>query len=602
MSRFGTKPGPRSVKGAMHPTGGRAVRRRAVLVGVLSLLVLSVQLVLAAPAGAVPLTGGFSPMIIGERADLNGDGVVNGRDDSNEFYGSTSIIDGRLDCDAWVSPNDGTAGDGAIATDDDCELIGYDGTALGVTIVVSGGNFQVANGRLPTVFNAGDPDNPDIGASDFAWSAIGGRVDSNGNEAIDGFDCHFGLIGEAVDAGLGDATDGADVLGNPGANECGFSAPPAGATNGFVDLNSNTVIGSGDSCANCFFGLELDTGLVLVEPTEITLEPATDTNTVDTDHTVTATVVDEFGNPVVGEAVHFAVTGVGTPVPASGDDTTDADGEATFTFTNETAGTNTITACVDADAGLDCDGSELSDTATKTWTAEVATAIALTPETDTNPVGTNHTATATVSDEFGNPVAGEDVHFAVTGGGTPVPALGDDVTDAAGQATFTFTNATVGTNTITACLDGDSGSDCDVGEASDTATKTWVTPPPECPGFEGDPRNDVVGTGAGETLVGTSGRDIICGKGGSDLLKAKGGNDLILGGGGADEILGSAGADTARGGDGGDELRGGDGGDSLFGEGGKDDLFGQKGPDLLNGGPGNDSCNGGPGNNTLRNC
>ena len=378
MSRWGAKPGAESV-GAMHPTAGRAARRRAALVGVLSLLVFCVQLAFAAPAGAVPFTGGFSPMIIGERADLNGDGIVNGRDDANAFYGDTSIIDGMLDCDAWTAPNDGDAGNLAIATNDDCELIGYDGTMDGVTIVVSGGEFQVPDGRLPTVFNAADPDNPDVGDSDFAWSAIGGRVDSNGDEAISGDDCHFGLIGATVDAGLGDPTDGADVLGNPGANECGFSQPPAGANNGFVDLNSDTVItGVPDSCAGCFFGLGVVLGLVQDPgPSSITLDPADDTNTVGTDHTVTATVEDEFGNPVAGEDVHFAVTGGGTPVPASGDDTTDASGEATFTFTNETDGTNTITACVDADGDLSCDAGELSDTATKTWEVGPASRSAL---------------------------------------------------------------------------------------------------------------------------------------------------------------------------------------------------------------------------------
>jgi Ca2+-binding RTX toxin-like protein len=589
MSRFGAKPGARSATGASS-TGGRAARRRAALVGVLSLLVLGVQLVVAAPAGAVPLTGGFSPNIIGERADLNGDGVVNGRDDSNAFYGDTSIIDGRLDCNAWGGvPNNGIAGNGVIATNDDCELIGYDGTPDGVTIVVSGGDFQVANGRLPTVFNAADPDNPDIGDSDFAWSAIGGRVDSNGNETIDGFDCHFGLIGETVDAGLGDATDGADVLGNPGANECGFSSPPAGANNGFVDLNSNTVIGAGDSCSGCFFGLDLVAGLVQAQA-EISLEPATDSNEVDTDHTVTATVVDEFGTPVVGVAVHFAVTGVGAPDPASGDDTTDADGEATFTFTNETAGANTITACVDDDAGSDCDGGEVSDTATKTWTAGPATAIALTPETATNDTGTDHTVTATVTDEFGNAVAGEDVHFAVSGGGTPVPATGEGLTNAAGQATFTFTNGTEITNTITGCIDdGPANNACDMGELSDTATKTWE----ERVCIPGDPRNQVVGTSGPDVLVGTPGRDVICGRGGNDVLRGLGGNDLILGGGGADRAFGGPGRDT---------IRGGAGNDRLFGQDGRDALFGQRGNDLLNGGRGNDTCRGGPGNDTLRNC
>jgi hypothetical protein len=756
MSRYGAKPGARSATGRTRPTVGRAARRRAALVGVLSLFVLCVQLVLAAPAAAQPFTGAFSPMIIGERADLNGDGVVNGADDSNAFYGDTSIIDGMLDCNAWGSPNAGTEGNLAIAANDDCVLIGYDGTADGVEIIVSGGEFQVADGRLPTVFNAAEPANPDIGDSDFAWSAIAGRVDSNGNETIDGEDCHFGLIGQAVDAGLGDATDGADILGNPGANQCGFVTPPAGANNGQVDLNSDTVITVlGDSCANgCFFGLDVVTGLVQAPGADtIALDPATATNTVGEDHTVTATVEDEFGNPVAGESVHFAVTGAGTPDPASGNVDTDAAGEADFTFTNEAPGTNTITACVDADDDLTCDGGELSTTATKTWEAGPPFSITLEPATDTNPVGAAHLLTATVADEFGNPLAGEDVHFDVTGAATPVPAAGDDETDAAGQATFTFTNNSAGTNPITACVDADAGSDCDMGELSDTASKTWEvrvadsialapatagpndlgtdhdvtatvldqfgdpfpgadvhfavtgggTPAPasgegltnaagqatftftnnaeatntitgcidddpannacdvgeltatatktweeqDCPGFEADPRNQVVGTDGADDLSGTSGADIICGLDGNDILRGMGGNDLLLGGAGADEAIGGggadeargaggadelnggdggdlllgqggndvhlggagadrarggAGADTARGGIGNDDLRGGDGGDDLFGQKGRDSLFGQAGNDLLNGGPGNDSCNGGGGNNTLRNC
>jgi hypothetical protein len=689
------------------------------------------------------LTGGFSPDIIGERADLNGDGVVDGADDSNEFYGETSIINGRLDCNAWGSPNAGTEGNGVIEADDDCVLIGYDGTADGLTIQVSGGDFEVANGRLPTVFNAAFPNNPDIGDSDFAWSAIAGRVDSNGDETIDGEDCHFGIVGDA------------DILGNPGANQCGFVTPPAGANNGQVDLNSDTVITAlGDSCANgCFFGLDVVTGLVQSSgPDTIALDPPTDTNTVGDDHLVTATVEDEFGNPIAGEDVHFDVTGDGTPDPASGHGITNAAGQATFTFTNETPGDNTITACVDADDGIDCDAGELTTTATKTWNPGEPFAITLEPATDTNPVGAGHLLTATVADEFGNPLAGEDVHFDVTGAATPVPAAGDDETDAAGQATFTFTNNSAGTNTITACVDADAGSDCDGGELSDTATKAWevrvadsiaLTPPTatndlgvdhvvtatvldqfgdpfagadvhfavsgggtpdpaggegvtngagqatftftndteitntitgcidddpannlcdmgeltatatktweeqDCPGFEGDPRNQVVGTPGADDLPGTSGPDIICGLGGNDILRGLGGNDLLLGGAGADEAIGGggadeargaggadelnggdgndlllgqggndvhlggaghdevqggAGADTARGGNGNDELRGGDGGDDLFGQKGRDSLFGQAGNDLLNGGPGNDSCSGGGGNNTLTNC
>jgi Ca2+-binding RTX toxin-like protein len=348
-------------------------RRRVSVLGVF-LLALYMPFTLAAPAGATSFTGGFSPTIVSGGADINGDGVVNGRDDANAFYGDTHIIDGQLDCNAWgATANAGTGGDGVIDGADDCSLVGYDGTPDGVTIDVVNGAFQSADGRLPNVFNAGDPTNPDVGASDFAWSTIDGRVDSNGDEAITGDDCHFGLIGEANDVGLGDATDGADILGNPGANECGFSPAPNTADNGLVDLNDDADITSLDSCTDgCFFGHDVTLGKV--------------------------------------------------------------------------------------------------------------------------------------------------------------------------QA------------------------------------------PPECPGYVGDPRNDVIGTQGPDTLTGTVGADIICAFGGNDTLTGRGGNDLLLAGRGADVLGGGGGADTLRG--------------AL----GPDHVFGGRGNDRLNGGAGTDSCVGGPGRDTFARC
>jgi len=324
------------------------------------------------------LTGGFSPTIVGGGADLDGNGVVNGSDDANAFYGDTSIIDGKLDCDAWGAvANQGDAGNGSITVGDDCSLVGYDGTPDGVTIDVVNGFFQVGDGPLPTVFNAGNPDNADIGDSDFAWSARDGRVDSNGNELIDGDDCHFGLVGETNDSGLGDPTDGTDVLGNPGANQCGFASAPNTADNGLVDLNDDADITSADSCSNgCFFGLDIATGKV------------------------------------------------------------------------------------------------------------------------------------------------QEV---------------------------------------------------------------------ECPGFEGDPRHDVIGTPGDDTLIGTAGRDIICGRGGDDTLVGAGAKDLLLGAGGADVARGGGGRDVLRGGSGRDRLLGGGAGDRLFGNGGNDHLNGGGGFDRGFGGPGHDS-------------
>ncbi len=455
------------------------------------------------------------------------------------------------------------------------------------------------------------------------------------------------IVGEAVHfavTGAGTPDPASGDVDTDAAGEADFTF-----TNEAPGTNTITACVDADAGLDCDAG-ELSTTATKTweagPPFAITLEPATDTNPVGAAHLLTATVADEFGNPLAGEDVHFDVTGTATPVPATGNDETDAAGQATFTFTNANAGTNTVTACVDADAGSDCDGGELSDTATKAWEVRVADSIALTPPTETNDVGTDHVVTATVLDQFGDPLAGADVHFAVSGGGTPDPASGEGLTNAAGQATFTFTNDTEATNTITGCIDDDPANNaCDAGELTATATKTWEEL--ECPGFEGDPRNQVVGTSGPNDLSGTSGDDIICGLGGNDILRGMGGNDLLLGGAGADEAIGGggadeaqgaggtdelnggggndlllgqgsndvllggagadeaqggAGADTARGGDGRDELRGGDGADDLFGQAGNDSLFGQAGNDLLNGGGGNDHCNGGGGNNTFTSC
>jgi protocatechuate 3,4-dioxygenase beta subunit len=350
------------------------------------------------------------------------------------------------------------------------------------------------------------------------------------------------------------------------------------------------------------------------EPETITLEPATDTNAVGTNHSLTATVLDQFEDPFPGGDVHFDVSPEGDPTPPEGDNTTDAAGEAEFTFSNDQEVTNNITACIDEDSNMDCDVGEPSDTATKAWEEPEAEAIFLEPATDTNVVGTPHAVTATVTDQFGQPFQGAVVLFDVSAQGTPAPTSGADISDASGEAGFTFTNSSAGvTNTITACLDiAPQNGVCDLGEPTDTATKSWTSPPvdgPFCPGFEGDPRNQVVGTSGDDVLTGTAGPDIICGLGGDDTMSGLGGGDLILGGPGNDIAIGGDGNDVLRGHAGNDVLRGGRGADRLNGGGGRnilrggpgnDRLVGGDGNDLLVGGAGKDRLRGGPGRDTLR--
>lgn len=205
-------------------------------------------------------------------------------------------------------------------------------------------------------------------------------------------------------------------------------------------------------------------GAAVTLPGSITLTPATATNPVGTSHTVTATVHNGDGSAKPGVTVSFSVS-AGPDSGATGSGTTDASGQATYTYTNNgTAGTDTI------DASFTDGNTTYKATASKTWEhgAPAAGSIELTPATADNPVGTDHTVTATVKNSAGDPQAGVTVTFDVTAG-PDTGATGTGTTDADGKAEFTYTNnENPGTDTIEASFE-DNGT-----TRRATATKTWT--------------------------------------------------------------------------------------------------------------------------------
>jgi Bacterial Ig-like domain (group 1) len=102
--------------------------------------------------------------------------------------------------------------------------------------------------------------------------------------------------------------------------------------------------------------------------------------------------------------------------------------------------------------------------------------LALSPASDENPVGTQHTVTATLSDENGDPVNAASVKFTVNGANS---GSGTGTTNSSGEATFTYTGTSAGDDVIAACYDADSDNVC---EASASATKKWTSAnnPPDC--------------------------------------------------------------------------------------------------------------------------
>lgn len=188
---------------------------------------------------------------------------------------------------------------------------------------------------------------------------------------------------------------------------------------------------------------------VFATATAVDATPETDLNPYGSQHTVTAqlrtardTNADGVNNPapVAGETIRFQVIRGATVTTAAAPNQTascaggtvvsttavqtDANGTATFTYTGPTdpsaAANDTTQDCILVfwdrnNNGVFDTATESSDTVAKQWTDAPAAASTLdaAPEQDTNPVSTNHAVTATVANQFGQPVANETVRFEV---------------------------------------------------------------------------------------------------------------------------------------------------------------------------------------------
>jgi hypothetical protein len=103
-----------------------------------------------------------------------------------------------------------------------------------------------------------------------------------------------------------------------------------------------------------------------------------------------------------------------------------------------------------------------------------ATTVTLNPPADTNPVGTQHCVTATVTNAVGVPQSGVKVFFTVTGS---VNTTGSATTSVSGEATFCYIGpALPGADVIRAVADADGDNMPEPTEPSAVASKIWILP------------------------------------------------------------------------------------------------------------------------------
>ena len=317
-----------------------------------------------------------------------------------------------------------------------------------------------------------------------------------------------------------------------GATACGSEAPDeAVAANG-----SDAANDAADAVTKTWETRTATTG-------GVDAEPETDTNNLGEQHTITATVYDQFGDPFQGNTqVRFEFFAGSPSDPANDAGNTSATPDRTCTTNNSptcsitytqttTAGTDLICVWTNAAPALlnnstngTCGGEALADAddaagqadapapanddvdvVQKIWRNPNAPArVDCGPETDTNPTGTAHTVTCTVTNSLGNVSANANVDVEATGPGDPdgtnTPLTPDFTCTTNAQGTCSFTHGpagttTPGTTTYRAWLDADNSNatnEADATEARDeTATagataepddtdvvnKTWVGPP-----------------------------------------------------------------------------------------------------------------------------
>jgi len=208
----------------------------------------------------------------------------------------------------------------------------------------------------------------------------------------------------------------------------------------------------------------------------------------DNDEVFTAEVTDSStGDPRSGIRVDWELSDntEGSTLSAN-QCTTDAEGECSVTVTNPSPEDGD-----DVDVTGTVAGTGESDTGSKTWQEPTVSNLDLTPDNDTNQTGDFHTVTATVTDQFGDPVQGVNVDFEVNafgGGGGSLNAQTDNnhVTNASGQTQFGYQdqgplNAEHDDDICaTADLDGDDGGcigNLFSGEPADVVNKNWIPEP-----------------------------------------------------------------------------------------------------------------------------
>lgn len=179
--------------------------------------------------------------------------------------------------------------------------------------------------------------------------------------------------------------------------------------------------------------------------------------------TLTATARNAQDELMPGQIITFSVTPEGATLSNTGEILTDQYGQAKVTLTSDKVNVYTVTATMGKDVPVQSQVTVAVKADAKT--AHVVSVVA-SPDTITADGVDSSTITSRVEDDYGFPVEGVDVSYALDTKGSPVVNIPTTRTDQSGQVTATITSTLAETLTVNVQVPG---------TANQSATITLVT-------------------------------------------------------------------------------------------------------------------------------
>ena len=309
-------------------------------------------------------------------------------------------------------------------------------TSTAGTVSVSASISAGALGAVATEFVTGAAD-----ASQSSLAITGDNATANGSASNTVQASIADANGNPVAAELVSfsASNGASIGGSCTTNASGqCSVTLSTTTAGSVAISASIAAGSITGASSSF-----SAGAANSTQSSLLIDGNNATANGSANNTVQASIVDANGNPVSGEVVSFSASH-GAAIGASC--TTNASGQCSVTLSTTTAGSVSISASIGAGSITGVSSSFSAGAADASQSGLV-----ITGNNATADGSALNTVLATITDAFGNPVAGESVSFSASNSAAIDSAC---TTNAAGQCSVSVRSTQSGNTSISATIAG----------------------------------------------------------------------------------------------------------------------------------------------------